>query len=41
LLMSIRVLLSPEDSQKLRPVILYVERARNLCVARQTESQHL
>ncbi len=41
LLVTARMLLSPEDSQELRPVILHVERAGHFRMARQAERQHL
>ena len=41
LLVTVRMLLSPEDSQELRPIVLNVKRASDLRVASQTQGKHL
>ena len=40
LLVPFGMLLSPENSQKLRPIILYVKSPRHLCVAGEAQRQH-
>ena len=39
--MSFRVLLAPEHTQELRPVVLHIERSRYPRMTSQTERQHL